>query len=198
MVRLLAVSDEEFEGAYRGRFSEMGPDVIVACGDLPFDYLEYLVTVIGKPLAYVLGNHDPAAGARPEGCINVDEKVIPIAGLRIAGLGGSHRYRPGPNQYTQKQMKGRARRLLRKSRVPGRGPRIDVLLTHAPPHGVGDDQDDPCHRGFEAFHQLVALASPRLLIHGHIHSHGIKNEDRRLGSTQIVNAVGYRLLEVAS
>jgi Icc-related predicted phosphoesterase len=197
MARLLAVADEECELAYRGRFAELRPDVLVACGDLSFDYLEYLVTVLGKPLLYVLGNHDPGQGMGPEGCIDVDLKVTEVAGLRIAGLGGSHRYKPGPNQYTQEQMRGRVRRLLRKSRVPGRGPHIDVLLTHAPPHGVGDD-DDPCHRGFEAFHQLVALASPSLLIHGHIHSYGIKHEDRRLGSTQIVNAVGYRLLEVAS
>jgi uncharacterized protein len=196
MVRFLAVSDEECEVAYRGLFAELRPDVIVACGDLSSDYLEYLVTVLAKPLLYVPGNHDTDQGLRPGGCINVDLKVTEVAGVRIAGLGGSHRYRPGPNQYTQEQMRGRVHRLLRKSRVRGRGPRIDVLLTHSPPRGIGDD-DDLCHRGFEAFHDLVALSAPRLLVHGHIHPYGLKCSDHRLGSTLVVNAVGYRLLEVA-
>jgi Icc-related predicted phosphoesterase len=194
--RLLAVSDEESELAYSGYFSQLEPDLIVACGDLTSDYLEYLVTVLNKPLLYVPGNHDPATQRGPEGCVNVDMRIEEVSGLRVAGLGGSHRYRPGPNQYTQEQMRSRVRRLVKKSRIRGVGPRIDVTLTHSPPAGVGDD-DDACHRGFEAFHELISQTSPKLFVHGHIHPYGRKNVDHMVGSTQVVNAVGYRLVEVA-
>jgi Icc-related predicted phosphoesterase len=197
MVRVLAVSDEESELAYSDHFSRLDPDVVVACGDLGSEYLEYLVTVLNKPLFFVPGNHDPERREGPEGCTNIDMRVEQAAGLRWAGLGGSHRYSPGPNQYTQEQMRTRVRRLLRRSRVNGR-PRIDILITHSPPENVGDD-DDPCHRGFTAFHDIVEQASPKLLIHGHIHRYGRVNQtDHRLGTTLIVNAVGYRFLEVAA
>ena len=194
MVRVLAVSDEESDLAYSGHFSKQPVDMIVACGDLSPEYLEYLLTVVNKPLYYVPGNHDGPSRA-PEGCTNVDMRIHEAAGMRVAGLGGSHRYCPGPNQYTQEQRRSRARRLIRKSRVRGRGPSIDILVTHSPPAGVGDD-DDPCHRGFQAFNELIASATPKLHVHGHIHLYGQTRLDHRVGSTLVANAVGYRLLEV--
>jgi Icc-related predicted phosphoesterase len=218
MARILAVSDEVSSLAYHGGFAEMKPDLVVACGDLPFDYLEYLVTTISKPLLYVPGNHDPDLTTRrqasttinflayseretpgAEGCTNIDGRIIDIAGVRIAGLGGSHRYRDGPNQFTQRQMAKRCRRLVRRSRLrrPRRRDLVDVLVTHAPPRGVGDD-DDPCHQGFESFHRMVNVVSPKYLVHGHIHPYGLKAADRQLGATTVVNAVGYRLLEMDS
>ena len=75
---------------------------------------------------YVPGNHDPnvkpldttfvALDHRipipgPEGCDNVDGRVLEVHGLRVAGLGGSLRYKDGPNQYTQAQMRWRAIKL---------------------------------------------------------------------------------------
>ena len=75
------------------------------------------------------GNHDPdvsgyrteperpdAAGRAagrppwPDGAVNADGRVVDVAGLRMAGLGGCLRYRDGPNQYTQRQQTRRARR----------------------------------------------------------------------------------------
>ena len=195
MVRLLAVSDEESNLAYSSHFEELRPEIIVGCGDLGAEYLEYLVTALNKPLLFVPGNHDAEPRRGPEGCMNLDLQVVKVAGLRLAGLGGSHRYSHGANQYTQEQMRSRVRRVLRKSRVRGQAA-IDVVVTHAPPQDVGDD-DDPCHRGFAAFHRLIEEASPKLLVHGHIHPYGqLGQRDHRVGSTLVANAVGYRLLEV--
>jgi len=70
-----------------------------------------------------------------------------------------------------------------------------VLLTHAPPLGVGDEED-PAHQGFEALLDLVERLSPKFLIHGHIHPYGEARPDRQLGTTTVVNAVPFRLLEV--
>ncbi|HEY7755284.1 MAG TPA: metallophosphoesterase [Actinomycetota bacterium] len=215
MPRILAVADEPFPGL--PDLLEARPDLVLSCGDLPWEDLERIVDHANVPLLYVPGNHDPAlepdvAGPLwpptiavrdledppgPRGCINVDGRVEDARGIRVAGLGGSVRYRPGPHQYTQVEMSRRARRLVRgarrRRRRDGRG--VDVLITHAPPKGLGDE-DDRAHEGFEAFHRLVRDLRPRLLLHGHIHPYGIERPDRQIGDTRVVNVVPYRVLDM--
>ena len=207
-MRLLAVADEVAEALYGDTLQELRPDLILAAGDLPFEYLENLVSRTDVPLLYVPGNHDPELkvghqtfeglsanfdGTGPPGCINVDERIEEAAGLTIAGLGGSVRYNEGPNQYTQGQMRRRAWRLRMRAWLRRR--RVDILLTHAPPKGHGDAQD-PAHVGVEAWVPLIEQLRPRLLIHGHVRSYGPKTADPRLGSTTIVNPIPYRLIEL--
>jgi len=207
-VRILAVADEVAESLYGDTLKELRPDLILAAGDLPFDYLENLVSRTDVPLLYVPGNHDPELklgdstfegfsakfdGSGPPGCINVDGRIEQAAGLWIAGLGGSIRYNEGPNRYTQREMRWRARKLAWRARLSRR--RIDILLTHAPAAGLGDE-GDPAHVGFDAFHRLVLRLRPRMHIHGHVRKFGPKNEDLRLGETVIVNAIPYRVLEL--
>jgi calcineurin-like phosphoesterase family protein len=227
--RLLAIADEVDDSLGPSSLAEIRPDLVISCGDLPRDYLEYLVTLAGVPLLFVPGNHDPdyrerredrplvplagvgVVGGRgtfsplappeprrpspPGGCTNVDARVVAVKGVVVAGLGGSVRYSEGPNQYTQDQMRRRALRLEARARLrrPRRG--VDVLVTHSPPFGVGD-QDDPAHRGFHAFHRLVARLSPRVLVHGHVHPYGGEAPDRWMGSTLVVNAVPHRVLDL--
>lgn len=224
MIRILAVADEVDDNLYAD-LKKLQVNLVTACGDLPFDYLESLVTLAGVPLVYIPGNHDPDLKRRaqdispsdairpfsfrskfdcpgPQGCTNLDGRVAEVAGLRIAGLGGSMRHSEGPNQYTQTEMHLRAAKLELKARVRAlRPPRpnplrgFDVLLTHSPPLGIGDD-DDPCHEGFAAFHGLVARLSPRVLIHGHIHSYGRQVDEMNMNGTRVVNAVGHRVIEI--
>ena len=52
------------------------------------------------------------------------------------------------------------------------------------------------HQASRALLQLVERLSPKLLVHGHIHPYGKAKPDRRLGTTTVVNAVPFRLLEV--
>jgi 3',5'-cyclic AMP phosphodiesterase CpdA len=223
MARILAVADEVDEGLCAGdKLRRLRPDLVVSCGDLPFDYLEYLVTILSVPLLYVPGNHDPdikgrpldvditglfrtgagrdwqAEPAGPAGCTSIDGRITDEAGLRVAGLGGSVRYSGGPNQYTQAEMRRRALRMelhagFKRAR-DGRG--VDILVAHSPPFGVGDDPEDPAHRGFKAFHRLVGRLSPRLLLHGHVHPFGRTAPPGRLGATEVHNVVGHKVLEV--
>lgn len=217
MTTILAVADEVDDAAYGSRLDGVRPSLIVGCGDLPADYLEYLQTRLNVPLVYVPGNHDPdltppsdpvwpptpqTSNLRdppgPLGGINADATVVDVAGLRLAGLGGSIRYRDGPNQYTQQQMRTRARRLRRRAawkRLRDRRD-VDVVVTHAPPFGVGDEPDDPAHVGVQALVDLIERWRPRLLLHGHIHPYGVELADRTLGETTIVNVVPMRLLEL--
>ena len=120
--------------------------------------------------------------------------MVNIKGLRIAGLGGSVRYRPGPHQYTQKQMEKRARHLTGQIRRAGG---VDILVTHAPPRGLGDTEDLP-HQGFDAFLGLMDQYAPRYMLHGHVHlNYGAQMERvRHYGSTTIVNAFERQVVEL--
>jgi len=212
VTRIFAVADEVDEAIYGDKLDRLRPDLVVSCGDLPFDYLEYIVSRANVPLIYVPGNHDPGLapadttwsplGAEPLpqgplGCDSADGRVLEVLGLRIGGLGGSIRYRPGPNQYTQPQMRRRALALefrVRLKRVR-RGRRLDVLLTHAPPFGGGPPAD-PAHVGFAAFSRIYRMLDPAVHVHGHVHLYGRSQPERRVGNTRIINAVPSRLIEI--
>jgi calcineurin-like phosphoesterase family protein len=212
VTRILAIADEVDEALYTDKLARLRPELVVSSGDLPFDYLEYIVSRLDVPLVFVPGNHDPEVRSPdpiwaplrvedpqpgPQGCENADGRVVVAAGIRIAGLGGSMRYKPGPNQYTDTEMRWRALSLeVRIKLNPARGARkLDLLLTHAPPLGWGEP-DDLAHRGFAAFVRLVKNLTPRLLVHGHVHPYGRTPQERKLAGTQIINAVPSRLIEI--
>ncbi len=214
MIRILAVADEVSQALYGPRLKELRPDLILGCGDLPFDYLEYLRAKAEVPLLYVHGNHDPsprkpvtstylpaeyAQRSPPSavGCVDLEDRWEDEVGLRIAGLGGSIRYNDGDNQFTQAEMRRRVRRLTRRVRIRNWRDRrsVDVVIAHSPPLDCGDEGDGP-HRGFAAFHRLIEQLEPKVMLHGHIHPHGRPRPDRTIGRTRIVNVIPYRLLEI--
>jgi len=215
MVRTLAVSDEEVAGMRLGAALRIAPALVLAAGDLAFDYLTAIADQLDRPAVMVPGNHDrdlsgyrqhrglwmragrPTEWPGPAGFENADGRIVDAAGLRIAGLGGCLRYRDGPNQWTEAQQARRAKRLVREARRAERrdGRGVDVLLTHAPPRHCGDREDGP-HRGFECLHALVDQLRPQVLVHGHIHPYGEQLPDRALGTTRVVNVVGRKVLEI--
>jgi Icc-related predicted phosphoesterase len=193
MVRVLVVADEEVL-AMQSRVRDLRVDLVLAAGDLPWPYLESLVSLVDAPAAFVPGNHDPstAGGKGPRGLVDLDGRVLSIGGLRIAGLGGCVRYNDGPHQYTQREYDRRARQLLKDAR--GGGP-VDVLLTHAPPLGLGDEPD-PCHVGVSALHGVLEALRPAWHLHGHIHPYGMHKPDRQLGPTTIRNVIPWHVVEI--
>jgi predicted phosphodiesterase len=108
-VKILALSDQVVDRLYdlvpTGHFRDI--DLIVGCGDLPYEYLEHMVSALNLDLLYVPGNHDPAYSPAQgktfvHGGTNLDLKVIRLRGMVLAGFGGSIRYRPdAPNQYSR-------------------------------------------------------------------------------------------------
>src|SRR4051794_16134670 len=194
MVNVLVVADEVASNLQGRTLQDLAPDLVLAAGDLPWDYLEWIASSVDVPMVFVPGNHDPeikpvrggrfgdslepgalCEAPRPHGVVNADQDVVQAAGLRIAGLGGCVRYREGPHQYTQRQYAARARRLVRKARSSGP---IDVLLTHAPPLGLGDGED-AAHVGIEALHGVIGRLEPTWHLHGHIHPYGQNMPDRQ-------------------
>ena len=215
-MRVLAVSDVVEEGLLADLDPVRGTELIFACGDLPFDYLDHLMNALDVPLVFVPGNHDPdLSGYRmsragltlragmpvrapwPDGALNAEGRIVDVAGLRMAGLGGCRRYGSGPNQYSDRQQARRARSLARRARLGQArdGRRVDVLLTHAPPRGVGDGAD-PAHQGFVALNTLIARLRPVVVLHGHVHPAAGADQDLRLGETIVRNVTGRHLLDI--
>ncbi len=202
-VKLLAVSDEVVPWIHSAQLVERcgDVDIILGCGDLPSEYLEYITTMLGKPCFYVRGNHDQAQGHRPEGCVNLDLRAQRWGKLQLAGLEGGPLYKPGaPLQYSQNDQWLRAIWLACKvfPRRACRRRRVDIVISHAPLYGIHDGSD-PAHIGFAAFNWLASLLRPRLWLHGHQHRSyaPLQPRETRLGETLIVNVHPYRILELS-
>ena len=196
-MKILIVSDEECPALWDyyvpGRLA--GYDLIISCGDLKADYLSFLVTMARCPVLYVHGNHDVRYDQYPpEGCDCIDDVIVEYNGLRILGLGGCRKYHPGPHQYTEAEMRCRIRKLRLALRRTGG---VDIVVTHAPPRGLGDGED-PAHLGFEALVELLDKYHPKYLVHGHVHMrYGVSNPRvRQYGDTTLINACERFELEV--
>ncbi len=208
VMKILAVSDQVVERIYTlaasGYFQDV--ELILGCGDVPYEYLEYLVTVLNAPLYYVPGNHDPQydpnrVQSRAEGGSNLDLKIARHKRFLIGGLGGSIRYRPdGINQYSQIDASLRALRLLPRlilNRIQY-GRALDILISHSPPFGIHDDTDT-AHQGLKALNWLIRMAQPRYHFHGHVHLYrrNLENIESVVGLTRIVNVYPYKTMEVS-
>lgn len=167
-MKILAISDEEAPALWDyytpGKLAQY--DLILSSGDLNPNYLSFLVTMARCPLLYIHGNHDTSySRTPPEGCDCIEDHLVVYNGVRILGLGGCRKYHPGEHQYTDRQM----RRRIRKLRFQlWRSKGVDIVVTHAPPEGLGD-AEDPAHRGFAALRELLDKYHPAYLLHGHIH-----------------------------
>jgi len=203
-VKIFAVSDQVVERVYslssNGHFRDA--ELILGCGDMPYAYLEYLVTVLNVPMYYVPGNHDPLSEkSRAEGGFNLDLKIIRHKKFLIGGFGGSIRYRPdGVNQYTQHEAYLRAfymlPRLLLNRLQYGRA--LDILISHSPPFGIHDDAD-PAHNGLKALNWLIRIARPRYLFHGHTHFYkrNLASPETMIDITKVMNVYPYKIIEAS-
>ena len=203
-MKILAVSDQVVERLYslsaNGHFQNI--EIILGCGDLPFEYLEYLVTMLNAQMFYVPGNHDPQnETSHAEGGTNLDLKTVRHNKFLIGGFGGSIRYRPdAANQYTQSDAYLRAYQLLPRLLLNQiqYGRALDILITHSPPFGIHDDSD-PAHQGLKAINWLLRIAKPRYLFHGHMHIYkrNLENTETTIGLTKIINVYPYKEMEVS-
>lgn len=202
-LKTLSLSDIVVQFIYspniRQRFSNV--DLVIGCGDLPYYYLEYVISMLDAPLFFVRGNHDKEieygkAGKRhgPLGGVDLHRKVIRFQDTLLAGVEGCLRYRYGPFLYTQGEMWRHVFAL-----VPGLfrnkleyGRYLDVFITHAPPRGIHDGED-LAHFGINAFRWLLKVFQPAYHFHGHIH---IYRPDVIIETcfhnVQVINTFGHR------
>ncbi len=166
------------------------PDIILACGDLPPEYLSELRDIYNVPLYFVEGNHDIRHHKSPPiGCSNIHARIVTEQGHRIMGFSGCRWYNGGTNQYTEPEMKKIVRSLWFKLLQSNK---VDIIITHAPPRFI-HDKEDPCHKGFKSFIPLIEKQKPAWFIHGHIHALFNDATERitLVGETQVLNSYGF-------
>lgn len=196
-MKILAIADHESPllWDYFDRSYLEGIDLILSCGDLKPQYLSFLATFTQAPVLYVHGNHDDRyEETPPDGCICIEDSIYVHEGVRILGLGGSMRYKPGEHQYTQSEMRWRVRRLWWRLKI-SKG--FDILLSHSPAYQLNDGDDLP-HRGFEVFRTLLDKYKPAFFVHGHVHLNYGRKYPRlsAYNETQVVNAYEKFIFEI--
>ncbi len=203
-IRLLAVSDDidpaldhEVNRAALGRL-----DGIVGCGDLEPSYLGFLADAFHVPVAFVRGNHD--RGGQWQHTVRdaprplVSGRLSEIGGVTIAPLewpgidSGSAALRHESRAWLDVLRTARAllvRRLLGRLRPV-------LVLSHAPPRGVGDTPTDPYHLGYRAYRWLLDRLRPPLWLHGHVTVASIRDWRDACGPTTVANVTGAVLVEL--
>ncbi|MCL2004376.1 MAG: metallophosphoesterase [Oscillospiraceae bacterium] len=195
-MKILAVSDEEsvYIWDFFDRSAFEGVELVISCGDLHRDYLEFLATLLPVPLLYVPGNHDKNFITHPPGgCFNIDGRAETHKGLRVCGLGGCKSQNPAAAyEYSETVMAKRTQKLRRAvSRAGG----LDILVTHAPSAGLGDGKD-AFHRGFAAFKGLIEEFKPKIHFFGHQHRrYGRTDTPETYCGTRLINACGYKIID---
>lgn len=226
-MKFLCVSDMIDPLVYSTTVKERYGDVdaVFCAGDLPMDYIEYIVTSLGKPTFFVFGNHNlsefkyyknpKSAGSEIEllkhrhGADYVSNRVIRCKNLNfttksgkktpllICGVSGSRKYNNGECQYTDFQMKMQLLRMA-PSLIWNKiryGRYCDIFLTHASPRHI-HDKEDPCHVGFESFNWFIKKFEPSLLIHGHIHLYDLQEVRSTIsGKTNVINCYAHLIIE---
>ena len=224
-MKILCISDATDTLIYSSVAPTLYKDVdfVISAGDLPLRYYDYIQTMLRKDVYYVYGNHNledfdrMMRGGRGENALEEFARtgsahMMPQFGgffmdgrciydknrdLIVMGLGGSMLYNYGESQYTERQMQRRIARLVPRLMLNKRkyGRALDILITHAPPRGMGDGED-LCHRGFECFLSFMEKYRPKYLLHGHVHLDDI-NAPRvsEFMDTKVINIYKNYILE---
>lgn len=221
-MKILCVSDQIDPLVYSPNIRERYKDceLVISAGDLPMEYLDFIVSSLNKPLLFVFGNHNleefrlyhrtgaltstgthlPLKPLPPEACHGttyVGFKVHREGNLLVAGVSGSIRYNAGLSQYTERQMLFKLLRMLPRLLVNKLkyGRFVDIFLTHAPPEGI-HDKEDPCHRGFRCYLWFMRTFKPRFMVHGHIHLYDMQDvRVSRYFDTTVINAYSHHILD---
>ncbi|MGV8025885.1 MAG: metallophosphoesterase [Anaerolineaceae bacterium] len=207
--KILVVSDTISDQLYNSAKKKNLQDIrfIISSGDLPYDYLENLVSTFNVPLYFVRGNHarfyESETGIihdHPWGCYDLHVRSLKDpSGFLLAGVQGSHIYNYGHYQYSQAAMWQFVFRLIPSlmANFALSGRYLDIFVTHAPPWGIHDNQD-VAHQGIKAFLWVLKVFKPLYHFHGHVYDFG-KNKQMitKFENTEIVNTYGYRVHEIS-
>ena len=226
-MKILAVSDKDDSKLQACILKNMpflqNIDLIVSCGDVSKQYLEFLVDNLKKPLFFVEGNHyflPPQTETEnylnkalfdfyskdkyiTSGGINIHARLEIFQNFIFVGFEGAIRYNKGTFQYTQKEMAKIVRKITFKIKlirlcdfILRRKQKKVIVVTHAPIKDIHDKQD-LCHQGFISFNNFLEKISPILWLHGHIHFEGQQNAQiTKHKNTLIVNAYGFHIINI--
>ncbi len=153
-MKILAVSDEVIDFIYSPQIKDKYADVdlVLGCGDLPYYYLEYIVTLLDVPLYYVPGNHDRREQYTSDGRIIYQAEGCEPLDCRAVRL---------PETGPARRRKGASAGPRQGAGTPGRGPQL--LLA-----GLGGSlrynrNPGPQYTESEMFSRALSLAPPLVL-----------------------------------
>lgn len=223
-MRILAVADARHPALYNhfDRQRWQGVELVLGCGDLDGAYLDFIATSLGVPLFYIRGNHDrDMHGDNAPSGENLGFRVVTYKGLRIAGFEGCAWYGGRGVEYSQLEMRWHVMRMIPFMFLRGG---VDLAISHAPPALAREKAlrvessslvveasgqvacsfntpqqvlDDPAHRGFTAYAELLDLVSPRVWLHGHSHlNYGRLPRLWQYRDTLVANAFEYVLIDI--
>jgi Icc-related predicted phosphoesterase len=136
-----------------------------------------------KRAVYIAGNHDRLLFEQPDlanihedHCHYLQDSFIEIDGLLIYGTPWSLKFGRWPFMCHEADIDRRLSHVVR---------RPDILITHGPPYGLGDQNDLNEHCGSGTLLEFMRRVRPRLTVTGHIHeSYGVYP----FGDCTVVNA----------
>jgi hypothetical protein len=175
-VRIVAVADTHL---FHAELVVPDGDVFVHAGDLcrggDLDELrEAADWIAGLPHRHkviVAGNHDwafvhePAAARSLFGdCVYLQDREVTLDGLRFYGSP----WQPEYNDWAFNLPRGAALADVW-ARIPSG---LDVLITHGPPDGIGDESPVGGRSGCADLRRRLEVIAPRVHLFGHIHQDG--------------------------
>jgi Icc-related predicted phosphoesterase len=202
-IRLLAVSDTRDPALEQAvNRAALGPiDGIVGCGDLEAEWLSFLGDAFHAPIVYVRGNHDHGGAWRHSAAMTPvplgPGQTARLAGIAIGGLewpGVDGAGNPRHRWLAWRHALRLARRVVFAHATGRREPIL--IISHAPPEGLGDVSTDPYHRGFGAYRWLLERLRPPLWLHGHTTTAMVPELTVHSGATSVVNVTGAVLVEL--
>ncbi len=161
-------------------------DILIFAGDISncrtsqdvSDFNSFLGTLPHRHKVVVAGNHDHLLAGDPDRAqallpeaIYLQDKVAVLDGITVYGA-------PWQPKFNDRACDAfalpRGRALEEKWAMIPDG--VDILVTHAPPAGVMDQDGPVCH-GCSDLNDAIQVKQPTLHVFGHIHNrHGILND----------------------
>ena len=158
-LNILLVADLHGRSAWEDPFSKVSGhyDACFVLGDLSSHDLDVTINKVDCPIYGIYGNHDERGMLERFGIPDINETVIEINGIRIAGLEGSPLYNLGRIGYTQEDC----------SEIMKHLPEADLLLSHASP--FDPTCNDGVHCGFKGVSEYIYRNHVPYCFYGHNH-----------------------------
>lgn len=190
-MKLLLFSDIHLNQEHCNRIVELSAeaDVVIGAGDYcslrqNLNKVIAWLSVISKPTVLVPGNsesHDELQNACKDwpSVKVLHAKGVEIQGVLFYGIGGGIPVTPF-GQWSWDFTEEQAEIMLDKC------PKDAVLITHSPPKGILDKSSSGAQLGSIAIRNYINFNKPSLVICGHIHESGGKEQS--IGKTTVINA----------
>ena len=159
-------------------------DCCILLGDHSANDLYEIVQIIPSYKIYgVLGNHDSWNKYEEYGITNINGKIIEIKGLKIAGLGGSFKYKDNQNYalYTHEES----------IQILSNVESADILITHDRPYVKNNN--DMVHDGLKGITQYIYANHVPINIHGHLHENSV---EYLKNGTKVISIYGAKIINI--